>query len=80
MSSEGGEPAHPSVPPRGALKRTAQGCGKKADRLVELATALAAGINTHYGIDVPIHEVILPAAGMVWILAHQLAAHLKTEH
>jgi len=63
--------------PEGAVKGAFKGCGKKADRFVEAATVLAAGVQQHYGIDVPIHEVILPAAGTVWIAANTLAKHLK---
>jgi len=66
-----------SVP--GPVKRALSGTGKKADRLVELATVLAAGVQQHYGIDVPIHEVILPAAAMVWVLAHALVQYLNAD-
>lgn len=48
---------------RGAPSRALRGVGKKADRLTELATALAAGLNSHYGLDVPLHEVIRARRG-----------------
>jgi len=66
-----------TVNPENAFKRFCKGGGKKADRFVEAATVLAAGFQQHYGFDVPIHEVILPAAGMVWIAANTLAKYLK---
>jgi len=61
----------------GVTKRLFRGLGKRCDRFVEAATILAAGIQQHYGFDVPIHEVILPAAAMVWIAANSLASYLK---
>ncbi len=71
--------SNPELKMPGTTERVLRGAGKKADRLVELSTILAAGIQQHYGINVPLHEVILPAAAIVWVLAHSLVQYLNTE-
>jgi len=47
------------------FKRSAVGLGRDGDKLVGLLTVLATGLQKHYGIDVPLHEVILPAAAVI---------------
>ena len=61
-----------------ALKRAGVGLGRDGDKIVGLATVLAAGLNEHYGIELPLHEIILPAAALVGLIAHKLANYCKT--
>lgn len=56
-----------------ALRTAGIGVGRDGDKIVGLSTVLAAGIQQHYGIDVPLFEVILPAGALVALLARRLA-------
>jgi len=56
-----------------ALRAAGIGVGRDGDKIVGLATVLTAGLQQHYGIDVPLFEVILPAGALVAILARRLA-------
>ena len=60
------------------LRNSGLGVGKQLDKMVPVAGLLVEGINRNYNLDVPLYEVIVPAALLVFMLAHSVANWCKS--